>query len=366
MESNESCPCTAQQGFIKSQDPIVGVLTAGTNDGNATAMADQSGGTNDAANVVTDAAASEGSNMDVDGVSGVGGGEDGSGAPVVDLSNAQDGSGVSVADLSNALQSGLRVQPKKPSGAQRKKRQKLKKLADADPSDVSSKTGKEKEGVVGPKSQTAKRRREEGDTPSSSKQVVKRSREGSLPNYKAAATKASQVAVVFRDDHGRQLTQAQADHVRTELVKALQGCNDLVPKFERSGLKQGAFWVTCADQGSFDWLLQQAHSISAWEGDAFTIMKADSLMLKKVFMIVPGPEKVTRDILTTLAFQNPGLKTDRWQIWARKVETKHLLLTIGVDEASLGVLGQLDMRPYYELSRLTTWIADKAQKGKQQ
>ncbi len=353
MESNESCPSTAQQGFIISQDPIGGVFTAGTTLGQASAMANQAEGTSDSSNVIADAAASEATNMDADGTPGEGGEESGSGAQV--------------ADLSESLKNSLRVRPKKPSGAQRRKKQKLKKSADADTSNVTTKTVKQKKGADDPKSQTAKRRREEGDTPSSSKQVVKRPREGSLPSYKDAAAQALQAVVVFTADHGRQLSEAQADHVRSELVKALQSCrSEPVPKFERSGLKQGAFWVTCTDQSSYDWLLQQAPSISAWEDDAFTIVKADFLKLKKVFMIVPGPDREPKHILTTLSFQNPGLKTDRWQVWARKVETKHLLLTIGVDDESLRVLRQLDMRPHYELSRLSSWMADKAHKGEQQ
>ncbi len=141
---------------------------------------------------------------------------------------------------------------------------------------------------------STKRKHVEGSTPAGVKPVSKRPHaEGTPGNYKDAAVHALQAAIVFAEDHGQLLTGDQGAHVQSELMAALQSATaDPMPRFEKSGLLQGSFLVTCADQASFDWLLQQAPSISAWEGRAFAMVKATSPpKLTKMYMAIPGPAK---------------------------------------------------------------------------
>jgi len=53
----------------------------------------------------------------------------------------------------------------------------------------------------------------------------------------------------------------------------LSGSKTQGPQFDRSGLDQGVFKITCSDQRSLNWLKESAQRIEPIEGSGFTVVE---------------------------------------------------------------------------------------------
>jgi len=192
-----------------------------------------------------------------------------------------------------------------------------------------------------------------GGTPQGAQSQVKRKKQ----SYKDALDVRLQVFVVYKDDPSRQLTAEEATYLRQENVKLIDEEPDssTSPRFNESGLVQGALRVTCADQCSMDWLLEKEESIPARASCAFIVMKAtDRPKQVKVRVWIPEPKVV----LARLAKQNPSLKTDEWHLIHREAKDTGQLLVLGINLASLKALKELEGRPYLELSLVNFILPD--------
>jgi len=212
------------------------------------------------------------------------------------------------------------------------------------------------------------KRRAEDTPPNKGRPVAKQTRQGTPKgsSYKTAADCALQIFIGIKGDPWRQVSPEMGDHIRQQLIAAMGSAPDGQPplRFNQSGIVQGHFKVSCADQHALDWLKTAVPAMPALEGVKFTPWTADQLpRLVKVRVYIPGPEKDLQSVRTMLARQNPELKAERWVFYHKDVmEPPGTLHTLGVDEASLAALRRLDFRPYYELSRVAFQVPRKAGK----
>ena len=129
--------------------------------------------------------------------------------------------------------------------------------------------------------------------------------------YRQAVEKTLQVAVVFRDNYARKINENESNHIRRNIINLidmmLSGLETQGPQFDRSGLDQGVFKITCSDQRSLNWLKESALRIEPIEGSGFTVIELAELnSLNKVRVWIPGIPEEPRLIFSRLAKQNRG------------------------------------------------------------
>ena len=88
-------------------------------------------------------------------------------------------------------------------------------------------------------------------------------------DYKESAQKSLQVAVVFKDDPTRKMTEIERSHIWRKLIQLIDmtpyNSQAPGPRFDRSGFVQGVFGITCTDQTSLTWLCEAVNRIEPIE-----------------------------------------------------------------------------------------------------
>ncbi|MCP3661286.1 MAG: DUF4780 domain-containing protein [Gammaproteobacteria bacterium] len=289
-------------------------------------------------------------------------------------------------ELSGSLGT-LRLEKKRLSGAQRKQLRKQRQAGvSADSGALSSRgaalaskknqvgaaanSGAFGSGGVAQTQRVAKRG--PGSTPGSkadSKRKRMRGNDDRPAPYSSIAKRALQIVVALDKDPLKELSKQQCDHIRQgilDLARATGFKSGEVPlRFEQSGITQGNYKVSCADEGTLNWLFQAVPQIPALEGENFVALKGD-LPLTRVHVWIPGATPTTSEgILAALAQQNPELQTSRWRIFDSSQKDKGHFLILGLDADSVRALEALDMRPYHELGRVVFHLTGKARDGDQ-
>jgi len=135
-------------------------------------------------------------------------------------------------------------------------------------------------------------------------------------------------------------------------------------QFNRSGLDQEIFKITCADQYTLTWLRESVSSIEPIGDCSFQVVElAELYSLNKVKVWVPGVPSDPKLILSKLTKQNRGLITSEWRILHRQEKPNGQLLVLGVDDASLTVLRNMSGEAHLELSRVTFKLSRRRQEG---
>ena len=101
------------------------------------------------------------------------------------------------------------------------------------------------------------------------------------------------------------------------------------PRCDRSGLAQGVYRITCADQASLTWLREAVPRIEPIEGQGFTVVELSQLNMKNARVWIPGEKSDPRTILSRLAKQNRGLDTTEWRLIYRQEKESGQLLVLG-------------------------------------
>ena len=197
-----------------------------------------------------------------------------------------------------------------------------------------------------------KRPRESGDTP---KQVIKKPR-----TYALAVGQDKVILIEFKDNPYLDLTREDSDQVRSDIINLIDEWDEdseVVPRFKESGLVQGKFKVTCADDTSVEWLINAVKSLKSPGGKSYNARRAtDPIPLMKGAVWIPGPQPHTETqvVLKRLQKQNKSLKTERWKIYSRgsKDPQSGFYLIFGLDMESVEALRAMRFRPYYELRQI--------------
>jgi len=122
--------------------------------------------------------------------------------------------------------------------------------------------------------------------------------------------------------------------------------------------------ITCADQTSWNWLMESALRIAPVEGHRFQAIELAKLnRLNKVRMWIPEECSELLAVLTRLAMQNQGLDTSGWRLLHHQEKPEGQLLVFAVCDASLRVLRFLGGRAYLELSRVTFELPSQREDG---
>lgn len=202
-----------------------------------------------------------------------------------------------------------------------------------------------------------------GNTPQEAKPASKKKK----LDFKQAVQKSLQVAVVFSDDPTRKITETEKAHIWRQLVQHIdmmpQSSQMPGPRFDRSGLAQGVYRITCADQTSLEWLKATVLMIDPFEGHGFEVVGLSQLnRMKSVRVWVPGEKSDPKTILSRLAKQNQGLDTSEWRLIHRQENDKGQLLVLGVSEESLEKLRLMRGKAHLELSQVTFELPEQGQR----
>lgn len=188
----------------------------------------------------------------------------------------------------------------------------------------------------------------------SPKQDPKRVKEG---GFKEAAENALRVVFVHKDNPEIDLSQEEGDWVREAVVGLIADGTfeeSFSPQFERSGIVDGHFLVTCANEATMKWLFEKAKELTKADGTVFVAMPWSEVKKKKKFVAFIRTQKTEEQVIGLLKKQNPALKVERWRLWAfGNVERGQRYVAFGLDKASETRLAAVGHQVYFELGRLT-------------
>ncbi|XP_036148374.1 uncharacterized protein LOC118647462 [Monomorium pharaonis] len=153
------------------------------------------------------------------------------------------------------------------------------------------------------------------------------------------------------------MTAEQLSQLRGAVFKKIQGIQEgTLPRFDSTTLRGGAAVVRCADAESLKWLESRIGSIVPWEGAKLGVAGLEVLQKQyRAAVWVPGPPVGAAAVLGLLEWQNPGIVTSGWRVYAENVgatcEGRNLIL--GIPQSSVNKLKALDFRPHLGMDRVT-------------
>ena len=236
-------------------------------------------------------------------------------------------------------------------------------------------TGSGESGTEGaPEGETAegkrppKRTAGKGLTPPESKKKAKKQKKAFGESFKQATKNELLGVVVAAEDPVRILTANQIAIIRSELMKRLgeviTSRSAPVPRFQESGVIKGRFQLACNDPESFAWLKQTVADITLQIGDSEPcalklVLPSELPKLRRAEVFIPGTPASVPDVLIWLKAQNPGLKTDNWQLRFRTPMPKGQLLVWGIDPASVALLEGMGNQVFYGLGRVSFRVSQE-------
>jgi hypothetical protein len=249
-------------------------------------------------------------------------------------------------------------QTKKISGAQRKKLVRERKMKEGTwtaEKPIRKTPPSQDRGTAGG-SGGVKRPHSDSSTPPQAKQQPKKPRgtQAQTGTYKEAVV-GIKMAIVHKLHPDVNLDQAQIDIIQDELLKAIDA-NPLVeasPQFLYSKFAQGAFWITCANELTKNWLIRTVSGLGElWEGAELTVVDSKDLPKRfRVLVRIPDTSDVNT-VLTRLRKQNSELHTSDWSVMSRKVMEKGQTLAFSIDLESSKALAKSHFKAFWGLGRI--------------
>lgn len=237
--------------------------------------------------------------------------------------------------------------PFKPNPGDREKRKRSPDLAATDsPKQETSGTGN-----------SDKKKRDSGTTP----EDVRAKRQ--KPSYAKVSVPGTRVALV-PENYPTEKFGGEEDlvFVRALFTKAIYSIPEsdgFMPRFKDNYLSRGAVVIVCGNDASMGWVYHITPSLSEKEERKFKAVSLDDLLeYKKVIAWIPGLTDDNDAIFKMLERHNPGLKTNGWRVFERKVEgRKGVRLVLTMDTGSISALEKLGMRPAIGLGEATFTVA---------
>lgn len=112
------------------------------------------------------------------------------------------------------------------------------------------------------------------------------------------------------------------------------------PKFVGFVHKTGWILVTCCDQGSKDWLVNEVTRLKPWPEANLSVIPEEELPkpATAITFIPESEASSTEDALVLLRAQNLGLNTELWKVLGEKAEQGGKVVTLALDEPSADAL----------------------------
>uniref|UniRef100_A0A8D8YI66 DUF4780 domain-containing protein n=1 Tax=Cacopsylla melanoneura TaxID=428564 RepID=A0A8D8YI66_9HEMI len=214
---------------------------------------------------------------------------------------------------------------KKVTGAQQKKRQKLRLAAQ-----VNSEAGT-------PKSTPVKRRRDELTPNSDENPQHKRHRLCEVKPTYSAASNTVKMAVVHRDYPEMEVTEEQFRLIQTSIMDRIDGQCSVKPSFNGIRLERGAVMLYCNDDATAGWVSSVCPDMVPWQGALLKSVSAGELDRGVRAMFV-APEilkdQTSETILQKVEGQNDGLNTSKWRVLRTEEVPRGKRVVVRMDQDS--------------------------------
>ena len=151
------------------------------------------------------------------------------------------------------------------------------------------------------------------------------------------------------------VSPTQAEHIRDSLINLLYSNNSNEPapaQFVQYGLTRLTFKVTCANQRSLDWILQQTDNIPPLGSTRFKVVRQNQLP-KIHCMSTYFPRKTSKNLPTIkqrLVRSNPQLDIDSWLVYWSLDKTTGVQVCYGIPEHQYKLLQACNFKLFFELS----------------
>jgi hypothetical protein len=202
--------------------------------------------------------------------------------------------------------------------------------------------------------ETPKRPRSEGSTPSEMVRPPKRPRDWKGPgNYKEALTNIK--VAIFKDTFPEdKVTVNDQDCILEELGKMLRRTpTGELPHLKSYRLEGGALIYTCADQQSSQRLIRAIDNHRL--GSRARLKATDARNLPKpIKMALRVRDKVAQtqdELLRWIQHLNPGLHTENWRVLGRQSEPMGQILFLHIDQDSLRTIQKTGYKIFMGLSQ---------------
>jgi len=213
------------------------------------------------------------------------------------------------------------------------------------------------------RSTNRKRKPEAGPTPPQGSKKKKKSKRGPrLATFEQAAKEDLLGVVLVQDNPYQILTKDQIAWLRTTLGNRVDAVIDsdaeFIPRFTESGVRNGRFCLSCANEESFSWLASLMDTLEGTDGQGGTFrfrlaLPSDIPKLTRAEVYITGPPPGVPRFLKNLKAQNPNLHTERWALKHQQQAANYQLMVFGIDPESLASLEASDFQAYFRLGRVT-------------
>ncbi|KAK5643522.1 hypothetical protein RI129_007367 [Pyrocoelia pectoralis] len=271
-------------------------------------------------------------------------------------------------------------EPKKLSGAARRKLLKMKKESGGSkqpdlPSSKEGQPGGSKHPAstshpkADPKAGTQKRHRSEGSTPKGA--TSKKVKAGTVKDTRtfSEAVTGFRMAFVHEDLEGT-LSEEETGRIKTWILDRIDTLTTGAPspKFTECRHRGGALLITCADLTSVGWVKSELERAAPWEGAKLRFVEAKNLPKPvRAHAWIPGTPEEPAKILKRIQIQNAGVETSNWRVVDGREDPKGQTLIVLMDQTSWDKLGaKCNHRPYVNFTRLTFKLLSKPKVGREE
>jgi hypothetical protein len=210
---------------------------------------------------------------------------------------------------------------------------------------------------------STKRKRSE-NTPQSQIAETKKPKMASEQASYAETLTNNKVVFIRIDDDEKTMDHTCGDFLRNEICRlqySFDQRKSFIPRFVQTYVSSNEMKVLCEDQQSMDWLLEVVESIAPFQNESFVAYTQESvpkhINLSAFFFKKKDPD--VKELLARIQLSNPELQTNRWRILYGSERQAGFVLGVGVDSASFRHLQKMEMRPFFEMGRVTFQIINK-------
>nr|XP_024218721.1 uncharacterized protein LOC112211390 [Halyomorpha halys] len=135
-------------------------------------------------------------------------------------------------------------------------------------------------------------------------------------------------------------SEEQFNSVQLEITNlSLNGEPCKCPKFHGTNWNHGWLQLTCVNQATVEWVMENTPRLRPWEGAKLKALKEEDLPRKKpVIVYLPLVKYTEEEILKIIHNQNPDLKVNTWRVFKREDNPTGTQIVVGVEKEQLKAL----------------------------